>query len=189
MPNAFGLPRSRYRIVLADPPWPFRDRQANRPATYARMRPRDVRTLPVQTILAEDAALFLWSTGTHLVSGCATSVIEAWGFRPVTVAFVWSKVDSKAQPHLGMGHWTRQSCEFCLLGIRGEIKRKNAGVRQLIQSVPEEHSKKPDEIRDRIVELLGDLPRVELFARQRVDAWDAWGDELPSLTTRSRAQQ
>ena len=88
---------------------------------------------------------------------------------------------------MGMGRWTRANSEICILGTKGKPQRMSAGVRQLvetiyepelIQSVPERHSKKPNVVRDRIVELCGDIPRVELFAREFAEGWDSWGDEL-----------
>lgn len=78
-----------------------------------------------------------------------------------------------------MGYYTRANNEICLLATKGKpLKRKSKAVRQVILSKIEEHSKKPDEIRKRIVELFGDLPRIELFARQQVEGWDCWGNEV-----------
>ena len=77
-----------------------------------------------------------------------------------------------------MGHWTRANAEFCILATKGHPKRISASVHQVIVSHIEEHSKKPDETRDRIVSLVGDLPRIELFARQKTDGWDTWGNEV-----------
>lgn len=91
---------------------------------------------------------------------------------------------------MGLGHWTRGNTEPCLLATRGKPKRVDAGVRQVvIDHLDEEtifaqrgrHSAKPPEVRDRIVRLLGDVPRIELFARERVAGWDAWGNELPAV--------
>jgi N6-adenosine-specific RNA methylase IME4 len=80
---------------------------------------------------------------------------------------------------MGMGHYSRQSVELCLLGVRGRgLERKSASVRQLVETVPGEHSEKPAEVRDRIVQLFGDVSRIELFARQRVTGWSAWGNEV-----------
>ena len=76
-----------------------------------------------------------------------------------------------------MGRWTRANAEICLLATKGKPNRVSAGVRQIIMSVPEQHSKKPDETRYRIVELCGDIPRIELFARSRSRGWDCWGDD------------
>jgi N6-adenosine-specific RNA methylase IME4 len=67
---------------------------------------------------------------------------------------------------------------LCLLGLRGKIKRKSASIKQVVLSPIESHSKKPDIIRKHIVELVGDLPRIELFARQTESGWDSWGDQL-----------
>lgn len=173
MPNWFGLPRSRYSVILADPPWYFGDRQTNRPNTYPRMQPKEIRALPVITIAADDAALFLWTTNTHLP--VALSVFPAYGFEFRTVAFAWSKVDKSGKPHLGMGRYSRQSVELCLLGVRGRLPVASHSVRQLIQSVPGEHSAKPEEARRRIEQLYGDVSRCELFACDHDVGWDAWG--------------
>ena len=78
----------------------------------------------------------------------------------------------------GMGHWTRANSELCLIGTRGTIKRKSNKVFQIVDTHIEEHSKKPDVVRERIIELVGDLPRVELFARQTTEGWDCWGNEV-----------
>lgn len=97
--------------------------------------------------------------------------MEAWGFVYKTVAFVWIKKNKKADSLFwGMGYWTRANAELCMLATAGQPKRRSASVHQVILSPIEEHSKKPDVVRERIVELLGDLPRVELFARQKQKA-------------------
>ena len=75
-----------------------------------------------------------------------------------------------------MGYYTRSNPEMCLLATKGKPKRLSKSVRQLIVSKLQQHSKKPDEIRNRIVELCGDIPRIELFARQQVEGWDCWGN-------------
>ena len=80
----------------------------------------------------------------------------------------------------GLGFWTRGNAEVCLLATRGHPKRQAANVHQFIISPIEAHSKKPDEARDKIVALMGDLPRVELFARQTPPGWDVWGNEVES---------
>ena len=111
-------------------------------------------------------------------------LIRAWGFRYKTVAFVWLKRNRKSPSWFyGMGYWTRSNAEICLLATRGKPKRQSAGVHQFIISPIEQHSKKPDEARDKILALMGDLPRVELFARQKTPGWDAWGNEIASDIT------
>jgi len=84
---------------------------------------------------------------------------------------------------MGLGSWSRSNAEICLLGFKGKLKRQSASVRQIVYSPIEEHSKKPDEVKGRIVELMGDLPRVELFARQQSPGWDSWGNEVDKYTS------
>lgn len=109
----------------------------------------------------------------------AFSVIQAWGFQYKTVAFVWIKLNKKSSTLFwGLGYWTRANAEICLLASKGHPKRISKSVHQVVVSHIEQHSKKPDEVRKRIVELTGNLPRIELFARQKSDGWDVWGNEV-----------
>ena len=109
----------------------------------------------------------------------ALRLIKAWGFSFKTVAFVWLKQNRKSPTWFyGLGRWTRGNAEICLLEKRGNPKRYSASVHQFIISPIEQHSKKPDVTRDKIVELAGDLPRVELFARQKIPGWDVCGNEV-----------
>ena len=111
----------------------------------------------------------------------ALRLIEAWGFHYKSVAFVWLKKNKKADSWFyGLGFWTRGNAEICLLATRGHPKRQAANIHQFIISPIEAHSKKPDEAREKIVALMGDLPRVELFARQSPPGWDVWGNEVES---------
>ena len=106
-------------------------------------------------------------------------MIKAWGFEYKSVAFVWLKLNKSGKGWFyGLGFWTRGNAEICLLATKGHPKRKSNRVHQFIISPLRGHSQKPDEARDKIIELVGDLPRVELFAREKTDGWDAWGNEV-----------
>lgn len=106
-------------------------------------------------------------------------IIKEWGFTYKSVAFVWLKKNKKADSWFyGLGFWTRGNAEICLLATRGHPRRQAADIHQLIISPIEAHSKKPNEAREKIVDLMGDLPRVELFARQTTAGWDVWGNEV-----------
>ncbi len=144
---------------------------------YPTMSIDDICSLPVEKITEKDSILFMWVTFPTFKE--ALKVIEAWGFEYKTAGFVWVKQNKKT-PTLfwGMGFWTRANSELCIIATKGHPKRISAGVHQVIMSKIEEHSKKPDETRNRIVELFGDLPRIELFARQQADGWDCWGNEV-----------
>ena len=113
--------------------------------------------LPVADLAAPDSALFLWATFPQLPE--ALRLIQAWGFTYKSVAFVWLKQNRKSPGWFyGLGFWTRGNAEVCLLATRGHPKRQAANVHQFIISPIEAHSKKPDEARDKIVALMGDLP-------------------------------
>lgn len=98
----------------------------------------------------------------------------------VTVAFVWSKKTVNGKTVSNLAPWTLKNCELCLMGTRGRMvqyKQKN-NIPQLVEAVRTRHSEKPEEVRRRIEELFGDVPRIELFARKRFHGWDCWGNEV-----------
>jgi site-specific DNA-methyltransferase (adenine-specific) len=119
----------------------------------------------------------MWATFPNLLD--CLKVIKAWRFRYTSCGFVWVKENPKSPGyHVGLGYWTRANAELCLIATRGHPKRISKSVRQLVISPLERHSKKPGCVRERIVELIGDVPRIELFARERAEGWDALGNEL-----------
>lgn len=122
---------------------------------------------------------FLWVTFPQLQEGI--QLLKSWGFTYKTVAFVWVKLNkNNRKPFFGLGYWTRSNAEICLLGVKGKPKRISRKVHQLIMSPIQRHSQKPEEAREKIVELMGDLPKVELFARNKADGWDVWDNEVQS---------
>ena len=154
-------------MIYADPPWRYAQKglQGAAEKHYPTMGIDELCTLPVANLAAPDSVLFLWATFPQLPE--ALRLIREWGFTYKSVAFVWLKKNRKADSWFyGLGFWTRANAEVCLLATRGHPKRQAANIHQFIISPIEAHSKKPDEARDKIVALMGDLPRVELFARQ-----------------------
>ena len=144
--------------------------------------------LDVEKITDENCALFLWSTFPFLPE--ALRLIKAWGFMYKTTAFVWLKQNRKNRDwFFGLGFWTRGNAEICLLATKGKPKRKSAKVSQLIIAPIDKHSKKPDIVREKIVEFMGDLPRIELFARQTTPGWEVFGNEVKSSITLSEKEE
>lgn len=176
------FPDKKYNIILADPAWTYRDsaNSGKRGAghKYPCMDLSDLMQLPVKRIAADDCVLFMWHVPVMPME--ALKVVEAWGFKLKTMkGFTWHKLNRRSLTSaLGMGNWTRANTEDCLIATRGKPKRISASVRQFIEAPRLAHSQKPDEVRDRIVELMGDLPRIELFARQKAPGWDYFGNEL-----------
>lgn len=153
------------------------------------MRFEDIAALPVGEMCAKDAVLFLWATYPKIEE--ALALIPRWGFTYKSIAFQWLKLYPSGKPFFGLGRWTRGNTEPCLLAVRGSPKRVSASVSQVVldpadPSVIEapvlRHSAKPAAVRERIVELMGDRPRVELFAREAAPGWLSWGNEgSPSI--------
>jgi N6-adenosine-specific RNA methylase IME4 len=192
-----GLRRGHYAAILADPPWRFKSYtapQSLNPSSrrdnerhYSVLRPEEIAALPVRQLAAPDCHLFLWTTGPCL--RLAFDVLDAWGFRYSSTAFVWVKLKRTHQPtqlrflplldgdlHVGLGLTTRKNTEICLLARRGSPRRIGRGVREVILAPVREHSRKPDEARVLIEDYCAG-PYLELFARSTRPGWTAWGDE------------
>lgn len=179
----------KYNIIYADPPWEYKQTgsKTNSRGTakqhYNTMTTDEICRLPIREIKTEDAICFMWATFPNIDQ--ALCVMKAWGFKYKTAAFVWVKKNKKSNTNFwGMGAYTRANAEVCLIGISKKTKAKQCvksnSVHQIIESSIEEHSKKPDEVRQRIFQLLGNMPRIELFARQYAEGWDCWGNEAPN---------
>lgn len=178
----------KYQIIYADPPWLYDNGGDQKSRGMARgsfkcMPIDEICDLPVQFIADDNAMIFLWATMPKLRE--ALQVIDAWGFRYITCAFVWVKENPKSGGiYSGLGHWLNGNAELCLLGRRGKsLERKSKIVKQILFAPRGRHSEKPAEARQRIETLLGDLPRIELFARQKTPGWDVWGNEVESDIT------
>ena len=171
----------KYKIIYADPPWRYARSKVQGAAEkhYPTMSIEELCALPVKEIADKDCILFLWATFPQLKE--ALQLIKAWGFTYKSVAFVWLKQNRKSPTWFyGLGFWTRGNAEICLLATKGHPKRQSNKVHQFIISPVEQHSKKPDITREKILALMGDLPRIELFARQHTPGWDVWGNEIKS---------
>lgn len=174
----------KYQIIYADPPWRYVEwhRQGGSRGLgrcYENMRLTDILNLPVYIVADIDCILFLWAICPLLPE--AFEVIRRWKFYYRTVGFTWIKENKKSNNLFwGMGGWTRANPEVCLLSTKGNPQRISKSVHSVIYSKIRGHSQKPDETREKIIELCGDLPRIELFARQKTPGWDVWGDEVES---------
>ena len=173
------FPNKKYNIIYSDPAWSYTGNMMNSSATdhYKTMSLQDICNLPVKKIADDNCILFMWVTLPKLNQ--FMDVIKSWGFEYKSTAFVWVKKNKISNSFfMGLGRWTRANPEICVLATKGKISRRSNKVRQLQIFPIEQHSKKPDEFRNLIIELCGDLPRIELFARQKTDGWDCWGNEV-----------
>jgi len=174
----YTMPEGGYELILADPPWNYNDKAkaGNRGASckYQVMTIEDICKMKVSAIAAENCLLALWWVGPMPKE--ALSVVDAWGFELINMTgFTWHKLTKHGKDHFGMGHFTRGNCENVLFARRGKPKRVNAGVRQIIHARSDGHSRKPVEVRTALEKLMGDVSRVELFARGNITGWHSWG--------------
>lgn len=173
----------KYNIIYADPPWrnPKSGTKArNNEKHYPSMSTDNICALPVKKIAADRSILWLWCVFPNLPD--ALQVIKAWGYEYYGLGFDWCKIKADGTPKIGCGYYTRQNNELCLIGVHSNLKNR---LKPLVKNIgcsilepAREHSRKPDTVRDLIAKICGDLPKIELFARQQIDGWDCWGDEV-----------
>lgn len=170
----------QYKIIYADPPWSYTNKSLNKGGAerhYATMSFDEMANIDVDGVADKDSILFMWATFPKIAE--ALKLIEAWGFAYKTIGFNWVKTNKNSgTPFWGMGSWTRSNSEICLIGVKGKPKRLSASVHSVIHAPIGKHSAKPPEVRDKIVELTGDLKRVELFSREKVAGWDMFGNHF-----------
>ncbi len=197
------LPKGPFDLLLADPPWKYKDNKGDNPAMggckYPKMTLLELVAMghEVKSITAKPAALAIWVTAPFSAEGAHILVAEAWGFNLVTLAFVWVKTN-RCTPYTkkfcldasqekggdlysGLGHHVNGNVELCYLGFNSSprLPRMSKSVKQIIIAPLNEHSAKPPECRRRLEELFGDTRRLELFSRERVPGWMPWGNEVP----------
>ncbi len=173
------FPKEKYQIIYADPPWNERGggkikRGADR--HYPLMKTKDIVSMPVSSITTTNAHLYLWVTNTYMQDGF--QVMKSWGFTYKTM-ITWVK------DRFGLGQYFRGQTEHCMFGVKGMIPYKvEDGKRQqgttVIHAPRLKHSQKPEAMRE-LIHKVSDrdgFRKIELFARERAEGWDSWGNEV-----------
>lgn len=187
----------KYQIIYADPPWQYgskelygdkvkgykngqRKRFTKLERIYDTMSLQDIKNLPVKEISENDSVCFMWVTDSHLKQGI--EVMESWGFKYKTIAFVWLKKYNTGTRVYNLAPWTLKSTEICILGTKGRMSKYKSrnDIKALVEAERTKHSKKPQEVMFRIEQLFCGLDKIELFAREKRIGWDVWGNEVKS---------
>lgn len=176
----------KYNIIYADPPWQFNNRKtggsmkSGAASQYDVMTLDEIKELPIHGITADDCVMVMWWVASQPQK--AIDLANAWGFTIKTMTgFNWVKLTKKGKPFFGMWFWTRAGSECALIATKGKPKPSSHSVRSVRAAKVGKHSEKPAEFRDDVVQLCGDLPRIELFARERAEGCDAFGNEVDGI--------
>lgn len=182
-----GLPRNHFGTLYLDPPWRFENFSkdpGDRAPPYPTMPMDEIKALPLVDLVRRDCWLHCWTSGPYLAE--TIKCLQIWGFRYSSISFTWVKLKRKGEGfHKGLGKTTRKNTELVLLAKIGSPPILSRPDELLVTEDPDhevfisrlrEHSRKPDEIRDRIAAMCGG-PRLELFARQKAPGWQAWGNQ------------
>lgn len=173
----------KYQIIYADPPWTYKSKECLAKTSilngklnthYETMSLDDIKELNIKDISDDNSLLFLWVVSPMLDDGI--DLMKSWGYKYSTIAFVWHK--QRVNP----GSYTMSECEICLVGKKGNIPecRGARNIRQFLSEMRGEHSAKPNEIRKRIWKMFPSHNKIELFAREKTEGWDVWGNEVES---------
>ena len=187
-----------YQCIVADPPWYYelrKDDPTHRgKITYPSMRTEQIRDLPIPDLADPDGCvMFLWFTNNYLIE--AGELTKYWGFKVKNI-MTWEKVDKAGKTRIGNSHWFRSATEHCVIATRGKVRAFNSDsdiakrtpnffrTEELLEDFPSlvsaqrrEHSRKPDCFY-RLVEEVCQGSKLEMFARQRRQGWDCWGNEV-----------
>ncbi|MEL4371376.1 MT-A70 family methyltransferase [Shewanella xiamenensis] len=191
----------KYQLIYADPPWAFSNQntggsmKSSAQAKYTVTSTEDLKCLDVNSIADDNCVLVMWYVGA--MPQDAIDLVKSWGFTLKNMnGFVWNKLTINNNPFFGMGFWTRAGSESAIIAIKGKPTPACRSVRAVGNYDPQSldevlahlcyvgtyqnirHSQKPDEFRDKCVELMGDVPRLEMFARTRTKGWDVFGNEV-----------
>ncbi len=180
------LPDKKYNIIYADPPWSFNNKNTGGSLSsgasekYNVMTIDNIKNLPIHNITADNCILVMWYVSSMPQE--AIDVVNSWGFTLKNMnGFVWVKLTKNLKKHFGMGYYTRAGSESAIIAIKGKPEIKSHSVRAVRESIVTRHSEKPDEFRNDIINLCGDLPRIELFSRMYIPGWDSFGDEIEEI--------
>src|SRR4029079_7207110 len=174
---------NNYNIIYADPPWQYDNKntgwnmKSGASHKYETMSLKQLKGLPISDITEKDCCLFLWATVPMLPE--ALEVMKSWKFRYKTM-LTWRKLEVGR----GLGYWFRGECEHLLFGIKGNIRSFLCQETNFIQYKVLEHSEKPHLFRkliERATNKIQDPKRIELFARQKIYGWDAWGNQVKEI--------
>ena len=186
------LEQKKYSIIYADPPWQFSNNKtggsmkSGAAHKYLTTGIEGLKNMDVNSITEDNAVLFMWYVGAMPQE--AIDLVHAWGFTIKNMnGFVWNKLTQNNKPHFGMGFYTRAGSESVIIATKGKFKPVSHSVRAVFNAYSQiqsegkalVHSRKPEQVRDLIVELCGDLPRLEMFARGQAYGWDVFGNEVP----------
>lgn len=172
----------KFTTILADPPWQFQNRtgkvapEHKRLTRYETLKLDEICSMPISDITTEDAHLYLWVPNALLLEGI--QVLQAWGFKYKT-NLIWHKIRKDGGPDgRGVGFYFRNTTEMILFGVKGHMRTLAPGRSQvnIIKSMKQEHSRKPDEQYD-IIEKCSPPDYLEIFGRGSRPGWTVFGNQ------------
>lgn len=186
---------SRIQLIYADLPYGFGSKHYQdggrdfKKISYVTMTQNEMESIKVKDVIADDAVCFIWTPQSRIPD--CIKVMEAWGFTYVTVAFYWQKKYESGEIAYNYAPTTLNSMELCLYGTRGKVSQYKQcnNIRDFCDAVRTIHSRKPDEIRNRIDKLFGQLNKVEFFATQKIDGWESWGYDIDGKSVEQHIEE
>jgi N6-adenosine-specific RNA methylase IME4 len=174
----------KYKLIYADPPWKFNNKNtggsmnSGADAQYPTMTIAELKNMDIDSITDDNSLLIMWYVGSQPQE--AIDLCQAWGFKVKNMnGFMWNKLTKLGKAHFGMGFYTRAGSESAIIATKGSPKIINHSVRAVESCKVGKHSEKPAKFRKKCIQLMGNVPRLEMFARKEVAGWDLFGNEAP----------
>jgi N6-adenosine-specific RNA methylase IME4 len=172
-----------FDIILCDPPWSYNEQMmrgqtkttGSAEAHYNTMTLDELKRLPVNEIAKPNSLCIMWTTGPQLKNSIELMECDAWGFKYITIAFIWDK------QMLNPSSYFMSRCELAIVGKRGAIPkgRETYSEEQFLSRRRTRHSEKPEEFRKRIDRTWPNADKLELFSRRAAKGWFVWGNQAP----------
>lgn len=189
--NFLPFPECKVDIIYCDPPWEYKTNTGKKGLAQQHYKCVKTESLyllkeEIDKISNKDCALLMWVTNPKIEDGL--KLMKEWNFKYKTVLFVWIKTYKDGKPVMGLGNYTRSCTELLLLGTRGKLFKwvKNKSILNIIYSIRREHSRKPDEMFEKIIQLFGNREKIELFSREPREGWYSWGNETNKFNKQNK---
>ena len=188
LPPPPPLPKGPFNLIVADPPWrySYSTRKSELDGTgwhgaqfkhYRTMTFAEIEALPIAQSASSNSLCALWIVN-PLLPKCLR-VLEAWGF-DYRGMVTWVKTDKRTgtKPFFGNGYWVRGATEHLVFGVRGKVKPFSRREVSWFSARVQKHSQKPEAAFELFHRLIGEGPKLELFARVPRVGWTVWGNEV-----------
>lgn len=175
-----------FDVALIDPPWSYygaQDKMGAAAKFYETMSDDELKSMNIADSMHKKSVVFVWVTSPRLDFGI--DLVRHWGLHYRGISFVWVKTRADGKPIGAQGvrpSIVKPTTEFVIAASFSEKGRplplSDESIPQVVMAPKREHSRKPDEIQERIEKMYPNARKLEVFARQQREGWAYIGNEI-----------